>query len=77
MSRVSARRTKSFCFGKRTQSHVGRAMAPCLRRDKLFGCLARFTDTGGAHTRGTQTVLAISPVSVALLGHATKPGESA
>jgi hypothetical protein len=40
-----------------------------------FGCPARFTNTGGAQTRSAQTVLAFFPVSVALLGHATRPGE--
>jgi hypothetical protein len=48
-----------------------------------FGCSARFTDTGGEQTRGAcpescrraQTLLAFSPVPVALLGHATRPGE--
>jgi len=40
-----------------------------------FGCPARFTDTGGGQTRSAQTVPAFSPVSAALLGHATRPGE--
>jgi len=40
-----------------------------------FGCPARFTDPGGAQTRYAQTLLAFSPVSVALLGHATRPKE--
>ena len=35
----------------------------------------RFTDTGGGQTRCAQTVPAFSPVSVALLGYATRPGE--
>ncbi len=47
-----------------------------------FGYTARFTDTGGVQTRGAcsersrraQTLLAFSPVSVALLGQATRPG---
>jgi len=46
-----------------------------------FGCSARFTDTGGEQTRGAcpescrraQTLLAFSPVPVALLYHATRP----
>jgi hypothetical protein len=38
-----------------------------------FGCPARFTDTGGEQTRSAQTLLAFSPVPVALLGHATRP----
>jgi len=37
----------SFFFGKSGQNHVGRAMPPRLRGGKLFGCTARFTDTGG------------------------------
>ena len=41
-----------------------------------FGCAARFTDTGGEQTRCAQTLPAFSPVSVALLGHATRPGEA-
>jgi len=40
-----------------------------------FGCPARFTDPGGGQTRCAQTLPAFSPVSVALLGHATRPGE--
>ena len=40
-----------------------------------FGCAARFTDPGGGQTRFAQTVPAFSPVPVALLGHATRPGE--
>jgi len=36
---------------------------------------ARFTDTGGVQTRFAQTLPAFSPVSVALLGHITRPGE--
>jgi len=40
-----------------------------------FGYPARFTDTGGGQTRFAQTLPAFSPVSVALLGHVTRPGE--
>ena len=40
-----------------------------------FGCPPRFTDTGGGQTRLAQTVPAFYPVPVALLGHATRPGE--
>jgi hypothetical protein len=40
-----------------------------------FGCPARFTDTGGAQTRCAQAMCAFSPVSAALLGHATRPGD--
>ncbi|WNM57481.1 hypothetical protein [Candidatus Nitrospira allomarina] len=40
-----------------------------------FGCPARFTDTGGGQTRCAQTLPAFLPVPVALLGHATRPGE--
>jgi len=47
-----------------------------------FGCPPRFADSGGGQTRGAwpescrraQTVPAFSPVSAALLGHATRPG---
>ncbi len=39
-----------------------------------FGCPARFTYTGGGQTRLAQTLPAFSPVPVALLGHATRPG---
>ncbi|MGV7229485.1 MAG: hypothetical protein ACQ9IQ_12585 [Nitrospirales bacterium] len=39
-----------------------------------FGCPARFTDTGGVQTRSAQTVLAFSPLPVARLGHAARPG---
>ncbi|HBP86961.1 MAG TPA: hypothetical protein DD706_04610 [Nitrospiraceae bacterium] len=39
-----------------------------------FGAPARFADPGGAQTRCAQTLRAFSPVSVALLGHATRPG---
>jgi hypothetical protein len=36
-----------------------------------FWCPARFADTCGAQTRFAQTMRAFSPVSAALLGHAT------
>jgi len=39
-----------------------------------FGCPPGFTDTGGGQTRLAQTLPAFSPVPVALLGHATRPG---
>jgi hypothetical protein len=39
-----------------------------------FGCPPRFTDTGGGQTRLAQTLPAFSPVPVARLGHATRPG---
>ncbi|MBA3614357.1 MAG: hypothetical protein H0W49_15905 [Nitrospirales bacterium] len=50
-----------------------------------FGSPARFADSGGAQTRGAwpessrraQTVCAFSSVSAALLGHTTRPGETA
>jgi hypothetical protein len=42
-----------------------------------FGSPARFADTGGAQTRYAQTMRAFLPVSVALLGHTTRPGETA
>jgi len=50
-----------------------------------FGFPARFADSGGAQTRGAcpevsrraQTVRAFFPVSAALLGHTTRPGEIA
>jgi hypothetical protein len=38
---------------------------------------ARFADSGGAQTRYAQTLRAFSPVSAALLGHTTRPGETA
>ncbi len=38
-------------------------------------CPARFTNTGGGQTRLAQTLPTFSPVPVALLGHATRPGE--
>jgi len=41
-----------------------------------FGFPTRFTDTGGAQTRCAQTMRAFSPVSAALLGHTTRPGET-
>jgi hypothetical protein len=41
-----------------------------------FGSPARFADTGGAQTRYAQTMRALSPVSAALLGHTTRPGET-
>jgi hypothetical protein len=49
-----------------------------------FGSPARFADTGGAQTRGAwpessrraRTMRAFSPVSAALLGHTTRPGET-
>ena len=41
-----------------------------------FGCPARFTGTGGGQTRLAQTLPAFSPMPVALLGHATRPGEA-
>ncbi|WP_443147853.1 hypothetical protein [Nitrospira sp.] len=40
-----------------------------------FGCPARFTGPGGGQTRCARTLPAFFPVSVALLGHATRPGE--
>ena len=40
-----------------------------------FGFPARFTDTGVGQTRCAQTLPAFFPVPVALLGHATRPGE--
>ncbi|HBP86966.1 MAG TPA: hypothetical protein DD706_04635 [Nitrospiraceae bacterium] len=50
-----------------------------------FGSLTRFANTSGAQTRGAwpessrraQTVRAFSPVSAALLGHTTRPAETA
>ena len=50
-----------------------------------FGSPAPFADPGGAQTRGAcpefcrraQTMRAFSPVTAALLGHATRPGETA
>ena len=50
-----------------------------------FGFPARFANTGGAQTRGAcpessrraQTMRAFFPVSAALLGHITRPGETA
>jgi hypothetical protein len=42
-----------------------------------FGSPARFADPGGAQTRFPQTMRAYSPVSAALLGHTTRPGEAA
>ena len=50
-----------------------------------FGFPPRFADSGGAQTRGAwpessrraQTMRAFSPVSAALLGHTTRPGETA
>ena len=38
-----------------------------------FGYPARFTDTGSEQTRSAQTLLAFSPVPIALLGHITRP----
>jgi len=38
---------------------------------------ARFADTGGAQTRYAQTLRAFPPVSAALLGHTTRPEETA
>ncbi len=40
--RVSPRQASHFCFGKSSQNHVGRSLAPCLRRGKLFGCPCLF-----------------------------------
>ena len=42
-----------------------------------FGFPSRFADSGGAQTRFAQTMRAFSPVSAALLGHTTRPGEAA
>ena len=42
-----------------------------------FGSPARFADSGGAQTRYAQTLRAFFPVSAALLGHITRPGETA
>jgi len=42
-----------------------------------FGFPVRFADSGGAQTRCAQTVRAFSPESSALLGHITRPGETA
>jgi len=42
-----------------------------------FGFPARFDDSGGAQTRYAQTLHAFFPVSAALLGHTTRPGETA
>ena len=41
-----------------------------------FGSPARFADPGGAQTRYAQTMRTFSPVPAALLGHATRPGET-
>ena len=76
-SRGSSRQPSHFCFGKSGQTHVGCDVAPCLRRGKLFGFPARFADSGGTQTRCAQTVRAFSPGSAALLGHTTRPGETA
>ena len=40
-----------------------------------FGFPVRFADPGGAQTRFAQTMRAFFPVSAALLGHTTRPGE--
>ena len=42
-----------------------------------FGFPARFADPGVAQTRYAQTMRDFSPVSAALLGHATRPRETA
>ena len=42
-----------------------------------FGFPARFADSGVAQTRYAQTMRDFSPVSAALLGHTTRPGETA
>ena len=42
-----------------------------------FGFPVRFADSGVAQTRCAQTMRAFSPVSAALLGHTTRPGETA
>jgi len=42
-----------------------------------FGFPARFADPGGAQTRCAQTMCAFSPVPAALLGHTTRPEETA
>ena len=42
-----------------------------------FGFPSRFADSGGAQTRCAQTVRAFFPESPALLGHTTRPGETA
>ncbi len=67
---------QAFCFGKRTQNHID--------RDGPFGSPARFADSGVAETcgvypescRSAQTMRAFLPVSAALLGHTTRPGEA-
>ena len=62
LSLGSSQSAKPLCGGKSGQTKValfethhasfGRGLIPCLRRGKLFGCPARFTDTGGVQTRG-------------------------
>jgi hypothetical protein len=42
-----------------------------------FGFPARFADFGVAQTRYAQTLRAFFPVSAALLGHTTRPRETA
>ena len=42
-----------------------------------FGFPAQFADPGGAQTRCAQTMCALSPVPAALLGHTTRPEETA
>jgi hypothetical protein len=42
-----------------------------------FGFPSRFADSGGAQTRWAQTVRAFFPESPALLGHTTRPEETA
>jgi hypothetical protein len=42
-----------------------------------FGFPARFAATSGAQTRYAQTLRAFSPVPAALLGHTTRPEETA
>ena len=41
-----------------------------------FGVPVRFADSGVAQTRCAQTMRDFSPVSAALLGHTTRPGET-
>ena len=69
--RVSPRRTRSFCYGKRTQNHVGPVVAlrvPCAVRQ--FRRRRKLAEPVLSLTEGLRQCAPVFPDSAALLGHA-------
>ena len=68
--RVSPRRTRSFCYGKRTQNHVGPVVAlrvPCAVRQ--FRRRRKLAEPVLSLTEGLRQCAPVFPDSAALRGH--------